>query len=147
MQILLYRTMHEYFTKDNVSKFGPRRKSWPAFRNLLSGTIRKSIISLSRAEFVQRMIKVNRHRFAVAKLNTTCLILLRQYVDNLRLVIYIQYWVCYNGKSAFCIKLIATTTIHITKTRLFKYIENFTSKNWKFSDRKTLIFFILLLKT
>ena len=22
----------------------------------------------------------------------------------------------------------------ITKTRLFKYIENFTTKNWKFSD-------------
>ena len=29
----------------------------------------------------------------------------------------------------------------IKKTRLFKYIENFTSKNWKFSDKKTLIFF------
>ena len=27
-------------------------------------------------------------------------------------------------------------TIIITKTRLFKYKENFTSKNWKFSDRK-----------
>ena len=25
---------------------------------------------------------------------------------------------------------------HITKTRLFKYIENFTFKNWKFSDKK-----------
>ena len=25
---------------------------------------------------------------------------------------------------------------HITKTRLFKYIENFTTKNWKFSDKK-----------
>ena len=25
---------------------------------------------------------------------------------------------------------------HITKTRLFKYIENFTSKNWKFSYKK-----------
>ena len=24
----------------------------------------------------------------------------------------------------------------ITKTRLYKYIENFTSKNWKFSDKK-----------
>ena len=24
-----------------------------------------------------------------------------------------------------------------TKIRLFKYIENFTSKNWKFSDKKT----------
>ena len=25
---------------------------------------------------------------------------------------------------------------HITKTRLFKYIEKFTSKNWKFSVKK-----------
>ena len=25
----------------------------------------------------------------------------------------------------------------ITKTRLFKYIENFTTKNWKFSDRNS----------
>ena len=25
----------------------------------------------------------------------------------------------------------------ITKTRLFKYIEHFTSKNWKFSDKKS----------
>ena len=24
----------------------------------------------------------------------------------------------------------------ITKTRLFKYIENFTFKHWKFSDKK-----------
>ena len=28
----------------------------------------------------------------------------------------------------------------ITKTRLFKYIENFISKNWKFSDKKLLYF-------
>ena len=34
----------------------------------------------------------------------------------------------------------------IMKTRLFKYIENFTTQNWKFSD-KNLIFFIFLLKT
>ena len=30
----------------------------------------------------------------------------------------------------------------ITKTRLFKYIENFTSKNWKFSDKNSDIFHI-----
>ena len=36
---------------------------------------------------------------------------------------------------------------YITKTRLFKYIENFTTKTGNFSDkRKSLIFFILLLK-
>ena len=28
------------------------------------------------------------------------------------------------------------------KTRLFKYIENFTSKNWKFSDKNSDIFHI-----
>ena len=28
------------------------------------------------------------------------------------------------------------------KTRLFKYIENFTIKNWKFSDKKSDIFHI-----
>ena len=31
---------------------------------------------------------------------------------------------------------------YITKTRLFKYIENFTSKNWKFSDEYSDIFHI-----
>ena len=37
--------------------------------------------------------------------------------------------------------------VRIMKTRLFKYIENFTSKNWKNSDKKkTLIFYIFLLK-
>ena len=28
----------------------------------------------------------------------------------------------------------------ITKTRMFKYIENFTTKNWKFSDKNSDIF-------
>ena len=31
----------------------------------------------------------------------------------------------------------------ITKTRLFKYIENFTSKNCKFSDKKLWFFFYI----
>ena len=30
----------------------------------------------------------------------------------------------------------------ITKTRLFKYIENVTTKNWKFSDKNSDIFHI-----
>ena len=30
----------------------------------------------------------------------------------------------------------------ITKTRLFKYIENFTTKNWKFSDTNSDVFHI-----
>ena len=30
----------------------------------------------------------------------------------------------------------------IAKTRLFKYIENFTAKNWKFSDKNSDIFHI-----
>ena len=35
----------------------------------------------------------------------------------------------------------------ITKTRLFKYIENFISQNLKNSDKKTQTVFIFLLKT
>ena len=35
----------------------------------------------------------------------------------------------------------------IMKTRLFKYIENFTTKNWNFTDKISNIFFIFLLKT
>ena len=35
----------------------------------------------------------------------------------------------------------------IMKTHLFKYIEQFTSKNWNFSDKKILIFFLFLLQT
>ena len=34
----------------------------------------------------------------------------------------------------------------ITKTRLFKYIEKFTTKQWKLSDKKILVVFIFLLK-
>ena len=30
--------------------------------------------------------------------------------------------------------------LYITKTRLFKYIENFTSKNWKFLDKNLILF-------
>ena len=35
----------------------------------------------------------------------------------------------------------------ITKTRLLKYIEYFTTKKWNFSVKKSDIFFIFLLKT
>ena len=31
-------------------------------------------------------------------------------------------------------------SLFITETRLFKYIENFTTKNWKFSDKNSDIF-------
>ena len=33
---------------------------------------------------------------------------------------------------------------NITKTRLFKYMENVTSQNWKFSDKNSDIFRFLL---
>ena len=39
------------------------------------------------------------------------------------------------------------TVGNIMKTRLFKYIEHFTTKKEKFSDKKHLIFFIFLLKS
>ena len=40
-----------------------------------------------------------------------------------------------------------TERLHYTKTRLFKYIENFTTKKLKMFRLKTLILFIFLLKT
>ena len=39
--------------------------------------------------------------------------------------------------------LIFETDFNITKTRLFKYIENFTTKNWKFSDKNSNISFYI----
>ena len=36
----------------------------------------------------------------------------------------------------------SSSVFYITKTRLFKYIENFTTKNWKFSDKNSDIFYI-----
>ena len=42
------------------------------------------------------------------------------------------------------ITLLSTSSRNIMKRRLFKYIENFTTKNSKFSDK---FFFIFLLKT
>ena len=38
--------------------------------------------------------------------------------------------------------IIITPTVFITKTRLFKYIENFTTKKWKFSDKNSDVFHI-----
>ena len=35
-----------------------------------------------------------------------------------------------------------TKPLHIKKTRLFQYTENFTTKNWTFSDKNTDIFHI-----
>ena len=46
----------------------------------------------------------------------------------------------------FCDYVWFYCNVSITKTRLFKYIEKFTSKNEKFSGKK-LIFIIFLLKT
>ena len=49
-----------------------------------------------------------------------------------------------SGVSQYYIKCQACRSLQtlkiITKTRLFKYIENFTSKNWKFSDKKNWYF-------
>ena len=47
-----------------------------------------------------------------------------------------------NSKTLFNILKYLDTQHVITKTRLFKYIENFTSKIWKFSDKNSDIFHI-----
>ena len=46
-------------------------------------------------------------------------------------------WIC-----AFCACSKALFGLTITKTCLFKYIENFTTKNWKFSDKNSDCFHI-----
>ena len=44
--------------------------------------------------------------------------------------------------SSASFKALAQIVVNITKTRLFKHIENFTSKNGKFSDKNSDIFHI-----
>ena len=39
-------------------------------------------------------------------------------------------------------RMCRVNTVNIIKTRLFKYIENFTTENWKFSDKNSDIFHI-----
>ena len=41
----------------------------------------------------------------------------------------------------------ADCIVIIMKTCLSKYTENFTTKKWKFSEKKNPIFFVFLLKT
>ena len=48
----------------------------------------------------------------------------------------------YKYLTANAVKMGHERNLIITKTRLFKYIETFTSKNWKSSDTKILIFFM-----
>ena len=43
-------------------------------------------------------------------------------------------------------KALWTSHLIIMKTRLFKYIENFTTKNWKISDKNSDILFMLRTK-
>ena len=43
--------------------------------------------------------------------------------------------------SESCVSLLKTNEI-ITKTQLFKYIENFHIKNWTFSDKNYVFFFV-----
>ena len=50
---------------------------------------------------------------------------------------------CYRDCGVFAIFVfVRRNKKDIMKTRLFKYIENFTTKNWKFSDKNSDIFHI-----
>ena len=46
---------------------------------------------------------------------------------------YWSHYPCFLIGSPIC----NTGFVHITKTRLVKYIENFTTENWKFSDKNS----------
>ena len=65
---------------------------------------------------------------------------LAQEVIRLNCLVICEYWayVVQIQKAGFC--------YDITKTCLFNYTENFTTKQWKFSDKK-MIFLMFLLKT
>ena len=46
----------------------------------------------------------------------------------------VECWICQVRVEFLTHQIIANKLPGITKTRLFKYIENFISKNWTFSD-------------
>ena len=60
-----------------------------------------------------------------------------RYGDEIQLI---NLKTCVTRETTFVTSCFLDATIR--KTRLFKYIENFSSKNWKFSDKKTDIFHI-----
>ena len=54
-----------------------------------------------------------------------------------QIYLFIYYFYCiifYSLKKNMA--QVSAVISNITKTRVFKYIENFTTKNWKFSDKK-----------
>ena len=56
-------------------------------------------------------------------------------------------WMLQNAVSHQCLLCVCYSSSNIlnryvTKTHLFKYVENFTTKNWKFSDKNSDIFHI-----
>ena len=53
-----------------------------------------------------------------------------------------MFWCKNNHIILWVLSLSGIKEIVITKTHLFKYIENFTTKNWKFSDKNSDIFHI-----
>ena len=53
------------------------------------------------------------------------------------IVSFVVHWLIY----ILANRGVSKTSSTITKTHLFKYTENFTSKNWKFSDKKKSFFF------
>ena len=68
-------------------------------------------------------------------------------VFNVRTLHECSYNVCFDIVHIHCIDVsqplvwVQSNACIITKTRLFKYIKISPPKNWKFSDKKTLIFF------
>ena len=53
------------------------------------------------------------------------------------------YWVCVEADRRLCWYYCRVCSFRrITKTRLFKYIKNFSTKHWKFSDKNSDIFHI-----
>ena len=56
-------------------------------------------------------------------------------ITHYKLKIWLSILICIFSQECLSIPL-----SYITKTRLFKYTENFISKSWTFSDKKTDVF-------
>ena len=58
--------------------------------------------------------------------------------------VIMKFTVIYYGKSTIINPefIFMPQTSNVTKTRLFKYTENFTTKKWKFSDKNSDVFHI-----
>ena len=85
----------------------------------------------------------------ISVLKTSTLQVVKWTFSNFRQVVKVKY---FGPIGYICIFTVQTRMVFTVKVRHYEntpiqYTENFYSKNLKFSDKKTVIFFVFLLKT